>query len=111
MARTIGDVVVGARVILQDLLEPYRYTDSELIKHACGAAQRALQLRPDLFANPFAAPGAYTATTAFPVDERYFDEFTVYVAGFAELRDDRFTQDSRAAILLARFDSSLRGSQ
>jgi hypothetical protein len=81
------------------------------MRHASGATLRALQLRPELFTNPFSAPIPPVEATTFPVDERYFDEFAIYIAGFAELRDDRFTQDTRAAILLTRFDSSLKGSQ
>lgn len=50
MSFTVADVVLEARELLLDTLEPYRYSDEFIIRRVNQALRRAAVVRPDLFA-------------------------------------------------------------
>ncbi|MGE0677767.1 hypothetical protein [Pseudolabrys sp.] len=106
---TVSDYVTEARVLLQDTIAPYRYSDSELVLALSIAVQEARRIRPDLFLSYFGALPSFTAndSTAVPVDEQYRSAFVFYMVGRAQLRDDEGTQDSRAAAFIGTFRSQL----
>ena len=109
MAYTIQDVVTSARSILQDKVEPYRYSDPELTEAANFALFNVQKLRPDLFFGSYPiAASSYTLSDALPIPDIYAPAITAYVSGWAELRDDEYTEDSRAALLLAALKPSLQ---
>jgi hypothetical protein len=116
--RTIGAVISQARTLLQDVTPTvnglYRYTDQDLTDNFNGAMIEARKLRPDLFLTyglrtplPLYTTSNLSDGTLFPVDEQYFTAFIWYVVGRAELREDTFTDDSRAVSLMNKFISAL----
>lgn len=113
MARTVRQVVSGARGVLQDVRAPYRYSDDELARTVSDAIGEMRRIRPELFiASLRAELPMYTAATMdtnAPVPDMYFVPLVNFVAGRAELRDDQFTTDGRAVTLLQLFASSIGG--
>lgn len=108
MAKTVSDVVSEARVLLQDTdAQLYRYSDDQLVAYLNNALLEARRIRPDLFrAYIGQAIPSYTSadlSADFPIDEMFFPQFVFYVTGSAELRDDEFTVDARAATLMNQF--------
>jgi hypothetical protein len=116
MALTIGGLLGEARILLSDVIpiegQP-RYYDADLVMAFNDALLQVRSKRPDLFLGmglrnavpQYKMPG--DSDTAFPVDPMYYTTFLYYVVGRAELRDDTFTEDSRAALLLNKFVSQL----
>lgn len=113
MPRTIGDCIRDARELLQDTVEPYRYSEADLYALFSTAIADARRLRPDLFIGRLrAAVPVYSvgnAQTAFPVDEQFFGAFVYYVVGRAELRNDQYSADNRANALITSFGVQLQG--
>lgn len=106
---TIQDVVDEARVTLQDAAKT-RYSDAQLLRNANAALAEALRLRPDLFFSSLSAPLAtYALVDTFPLPAQYLDPVQTFVAGRAELRDDEYAVDGRAAALVSMYKSSLVG--
>jgi len=108
MAKTVGDVVSEARIILQDTeSQLYRYSDAELVTYLNNALLEARRIRPDLFrAYIGQAVPSYTASDIaqdFPLDNMFFPQMVFYVVGSAELRDDEFAVDGRGGTLLTQF--------
>ena len=119
MARTLGSLLGEARTMLSDKVaindtgEPYRYSDDELMDALNGAFIEARAKRPDLFLDwgLRASFPQFSAETdmdlPWPIDVIYYNTFLYYVIGWTELREDTFSQDSRAVSLLNRFTSQL----
>lgn len=113
MAKTVSDAISEARVLLHDT-DPqlYRYSDAELLDYLNNAILETRRIRPDLFRAYLGQPLPSYAdgddlSVAFPIDEMFFPQFVFYIAGFAELRDDEFTVDARAATLLNQFAAKM----
>jgi len=101
---TLAALVSEARGILQDRREPYRYSDDDLLNYARDAVVAAFRVRPDLRIGV----DWLRDDTDFPsVLEDYWAPSVEYVTAAAELRDDQFSQDGRAAALLQKFRASL----
>lgn len=114
MARTVQDVVTQARVILQDARsDSYRYSDAELVANINEALGEVRRMRPDIIAGRIQTGlsllSAAAMSAALPVDDMLFVPIVNYVCGRAELRDDQYTEDSRAATLLQLFTAALTG--
>lgn len=124
MAKSIDDALTEARMILNDSTAPFRYTDVLLIRILNTALREVYALRPDAFVGNFTS-GTLSVTevpdfttddleqnpeTPFPVDDRlFFSPVTMYIAGKADLSDDEFAADGRAAALLTAFRNNLTG--
>lgn len=111
-SKTIGDAISEARILLQDTrTSPQRYLDSELIENFNNAIYEVRRVRPDMHLGTYTdvAPryGTGDFTTPFPIAIETFTPVMEYVAGLAELRDDEFTQDGRAAALLTQLRTKL----
>ncbi len=109
-------VALQARTLLQDTVQAptYRYTDQDLCDAVNGAMTEARRIRPDLFLAtglrtplPLFTTANFTDGTLFPLDEQFFDSFVWYVTGRSELREDTFSDDSRAVTLMNKFTSQL----
>lgn len=108
---TVADYVAEARVLLQDLVETYRYSDAELVSALNMGILTARRLRADLFLEstslPSFAEADIAASTAFDMDEQYRVPFVYFIVGYAQLRDEEDTQDARASAFIGKFTSQL----
>lgn len=113
---TIGRLLRDARAILNDtvpLTGAVRYSDEDLVQAFNTALFEARAKRPDAFlAMGLRAPVPEykmpdDAETAFPLDITFYPAVLYYVVGRSELREDEFTQDSRATALMNKFVSQL----
>jgi hypothetical protein len=108
MAKTVGDALTEARSILNDTAG-VRYTDGDMIAIFNTAIAQIKLLRPDLFIFGEGLPSYTTSDLSedFPIADTYFYSTVYFLAGTAELRDDEFTVDGRAATLLTAFKQNL----
>jgi hypothetical protein len=108
---TVADYVAEARVLLQDLVETYRYSDADLVSALNIGIMTARRLRPDLFMDvsplPSFAEADVGAATAFDMDVQYRVPFVYFMVGHAQLRDEEDTQDARAGAFIGKFTSQL----
>ena len=106
---TVQNIIDEARVILQDAAKT-RYSDTQLVTHCNYALYTANRLRPDLFFSSIGtAQTALVAGSTFPLPPQFEPVVSNYVASRAELRDDEYSVDGRAAALLAEFKNALLG--
>ena len=105
---TVIDYVREARVLLQDTLVPYRYSDDELVSSLNMGLEQAHKLRRDLFLKYDTTP-YYPALTATEValDPGYRRAILFFMVGHAQLRDEEETTDSRASAFLTAFTSQM----
>lgn len=104
---TFQDVVNEVRVVLNDS-DGVRYTTPELLGYANDGVQEGFRLRPDWrLGNYTAAATTYQASDTVPFPAGYQMLLSHYVCYRAELRDDEYSQDGRAAALLGRFQTEL----
>ena len=108
---TVTDYVAEARILLQDTIPTYRYGDAQLISALNLGIQTARRNRPDLFMEVVTLPqfvvGDVAAGTAFAMDVQYRVPFLFFMVGFAQLRDEEDTQDTRAAAFIGKFSQQL----
>lgn len=112
---TVQDYLNRSRILLQDTVQPYRYTNAELAANLSQAVLEARRLRPDLM-KPFfrtSLPDFDDAalSTDVPIDPQYRMAFLYYIVGQAQLRDEETTQDARATVFLNKFVSQLLSIQ
>lgn len=104
---TFQQVIDSVRVDLNDA-EAIRYTTPQLLEYANDGVQEGYRIRPDFrLGNYTATVPTYVATDNVPFPAQYAMLLKHYVCFRAELRDDEYSQDGRAASLLARFQSEL----
>jgi hypothetical protein len=111
---TFQQIINDARVLLNDqvLFEDVtpRYTETQLLGYAQQAITEARRIRPDLFlANLTGAFPTYTAQQAAPISDDYIVPLVDYVVARAEMRDDEFAVDGRAAGMFQKFKAGLLG--
>lgn len=106
---TVADYIADARVLLQDTVSTYRYSDAELIENLNLGLLEMRRLRPDLMIASFnGSIPKYTLTTqTVACDAMYRPALLYYICGQAQLRDDEATQDNRATIFLNKFTSQM----
>lgn len=103
----VQDYIDRARVLLQDQIEPYRYSDLDLVEALNMAINETRRLRPELVRAYFRTDLPSFSTSALsaevPMDAQYRQTLLYYVVGHVQLRDDEITQDTRAVIMLNKF--------
>lgn len=105
---TVAEYLTRARVLLQDTISPYRYTDDELVEGLNLAILEARRIRPDLFlSNVLPEYSSASTATAVSVDYQYRVAMLYYIIGHATLRDQEEATDARAAVFLNKFISQL----
>lgn len=106
---TVADYIADARVLLQDTVADYRYSDAELTENLNLGLLEMRRLRPDLLMSTFGSTiPKYTATTqSVALDAMYRPALLYYICGQAQLRDDEATQDSRATVFINKFTSQM----
>jgi hypothetical protein len=104
----VADIIAGVRDIIQDL-DTTRYKDDSLIRAINQAVLEIRRVRPDYFIGAYHVPVTqYSALTSeIQLPETCMPSLVKYVAGWAELRDDEYTTDGRAAALLTAFTTDL----
>ena len=109
MLDTVADYVRETRVLLQDIVPPYRYPDIDLVSALNLGMLAARKLRADLFLGASMAIPYFTAVdaTAVTMDAQYRLPFIYFMAGHAQLRDEEDTQDARAAAFIGTFTAAL----
>lgn len=108
---TVADYITDARVLLQDTVEPYRYSSAELVENLNLGLLEMRRLRPDLVRSWLrSSPPSYsvsTPSTSVAVDLQYRSALLYYVCGMAQLRDAEDVQDARSAAFLVKFTNQL----
>lgn len=114
MAFALKDIISIAREILKDEeSEEYRYTDAQLLRAINVCVGEAYNIRPDAFRVVKDGLPYWTESdldTEFPLPMNFFSPFCMFVAGFAELRNDEFTDDKRSRMLIGKFREDLQGN-
>lgn len=113
MARTVQQMLDRVYETLQDMRR-VRYPVAQLIGYLNDAVIEARSIRPDLFVGVYddaivdvPVPVALGAPIPFPLPDQFFPAVCYYVTGRAEMRDDEFAVDGRAATLLSTFGKKL----
>ena len=125
MAKTYQDVVTEARVLLQDTdSTSYRYSDTVLLAIYNRALQSLGRVRPDAFYDLYtdtggtnvpelvesgAGAGQTDWTDTFGLEMQFFSPLISYIVGIAEIIDDEYSEDGRAALMLQAFKSEVIG--
>lgn len=109
---TLDDTLYQARNMLHDVNKE-RYTDTHLLSCVNTAVGELKRIRPDIISLQGAISNyPYTMQNLgigekLPTDDMFYGPLISFVVGWAELIDDEFTVDNRAATLLARFTTQL----
>lgn len=124
MAKTYKDVVDEARFLLQDTdAASYRYSNTTLINIFNRGLQALARVRPDACYDLYSgnslnvpelvesAPGAGQVdwTDNFGLETQFFNPLLSYIVGIAEISDDEYSEDGRAALLLQSFKMEVIG--
>lgn len=124
MAKTFQDIVTESRVLLKDSdATGYRYPNTDLIAILNRALQALARIRPDACFDLYAAnslnvpevveespsAGQVLWTDNFTLEMQFFNALVHYVTGMAEIVDDEYTNDGRAALLLGQFKANVIG--
>jgi hypothetical protein len=114
---TLGALIESARTILQDKLptsgNTLRYSDDELFECLNTFMLEVRTKRPDLFLplglrTPVLVYSAESdMNTPFPLDTSVWSAFVYYIVGRTELREDTFSEDSRATAMMNKAVSQL----
>lgn len=136
-AKTYQNAIDEARQLLQDTETPYRFSDTILLNKLNRALQELGRIRPDAFTNRFDTDSgdiivpevrsvdpeedtdpdeldidedsevALTDTIDFPM--MFYTAIVYFIVASAEILDDEFTTDGRAAMMMAQFKQSVIG--
>lgn len=117
---TMQDYVGDIRIMLQDLIAPYRYPDQEIMDAVETALSEISRIRPDIFLDlkyqqPLrkgdiedGTPSNPIAITDFvPIPNKYSIAVEWYASGWLQLYDVTDTQDQRAQAFLQKFQQHL----
>lgn len=135
MAKTYADIITESRELLQDSLVPYRYTAATLLAALNRGIQELGRLRPDAFWDRFDTdtsdiivpevvntdPDPDDDPDEIDLDEdsqvaladeidfsaQFLGPLIYFVVASAEIRDDEYTNDGRASMLMAQFKSQI----
>jgi hypothetical protein len=111
--RTVKECVEQAREILQDVGVdlPFRYSTTDLLSYFNNAQYELKRLYPAAYLGRFGQDlTLYTEAdwdTEIPFASIFFQPTAIYIAGYAELRDDEFVTEARAATLLSGYVKQL----
>lgn len=124
MAKTYETLVTESRELLQDTdTDVQRYADSTLLNILNRGLQDLGRIRPDAFYDDFlanslnvpeivesgAGAGQVNWTDTFGAEMQFYAPLVGYVTGVAEITDDEYTTDGRAALLLTMFRNNVIG--
>ena len=123
-AKTYSTLITESREVLQDTnTTTQRYSDSTLLNVLNRGLHDLSVKRPDAFYDLYAvsdltvpriveeSPGSGEIiwTAVFGLEMQFYNPLVNYVVGVAEIFDDEYTDDGRAAMLLQQFRAQLLG--
>jgi hypothetical protein len=111
MAKTVEQILTDARYILQDEVIPYRNSVRDLLTALNGGLYELKRIRPDAWLSnlgvgvelPQYTDDPLDLAMVIPINPMFYQGLIYFVAGYAELKDDEYTVNSRAALLLKAF--------
>lgn len=104
---TFQSVIDDARVTLNDE-DGIRYTTPQLMSFCNDGIQEIFRIRPDFrLGNYKAADVTYVATDTIPIPLKFQNLLNFYVVFRAEMRDDEYSAEGRAAAMRQLFKSEL----
>jgi hypothetical protein len=106
----VADIVANVRDILQDRDDDARrYKDDSLIRGLNMAVLEIRRVRPDYFIGAYhnSVTQYSKLESEIQLPDTCLPSLVKYLAGWAELRDDEYTTDGRAAALLQAFATDL----
>lgn len=124
MAKTYQTCVTEARELLQDTdTEQRRYTDAALLNILNRGLNDLSKIRPDLTYTAYsnnslevpeivesgAIAGQVNWTDTWPWEMWFYNRMVEYTVAVAEITDDEYTVDGRAALLLQQFRNGAIG--
>lgn len=124
MAKTYENLVFEAREMLQDTdVDEPRYTDSTLLNILNRGLHDLSRIRPDIAYDLFAgnslnvpeivesSPGSGQIiwSDPFGLEMQFYSTMLSYLVGVAEITDDEYTEDGRAALFMQAFRNSAIG--
>lgn len=111
--QTVNDMVNAVRDVLQDLYEPFRYEDEDILLAINLAFLEGFRLRPDIFIDryQFAIPQFEAVSTeVIPIEPQFKMAFLYGAAAYVITQDAEDIQDARAGAFLQTFRGILIGS-
>lgn len=111
---TVEDYIDDARVLLLDMVAPYRYDDPSLLVALNVTLLEARRLRPDLFmcfAGMRVPAYSVNDNTAVPIEEQFRLAILHGMVGHALERDQEDVQDARSAAFLLYMANLLIGKK
>jgi len=120
----LQDYMDRTRASLQDLIEPYRYTDQDVFDALNFVLMEVQRIRPDIFLDlkyqrPLKhegdiddySPPIYVTTMNYnrsvPIPAKYFSPMIWYMSGYLQIYDVADSQDQRAQAFMAKFQQHL----
>lgn len=111
MAKTVEKILSDARFILQDEVIPYRNSVNDLLTALNSGLYELKRIRPDAWLSHLGIGvelPQYTDTPldlamVIPINPMFYQSLIYFISGYAELKDDEYTVDSRAGLLLKAF--------
>lgn len=109
MAHTFQSVIDDVRVTLNDETG-VRYTNEQLLTYCNDGVQEMYRIRPDFMVggNWLADDTNYTYSDPLPLPHNVNHLLSYYVCFRAELRDDEYSEGTRAANLRALWERELK---
>jgi hypothetical protein len=115
VAKTYQTAITEAREILQDTDSTgYRYSDTVLLNILNRALQELGRIRPDAFWATFDTDDIVIPevtdsdlSTVFPIPMQFYSPVVSFIVAWAEVLDDEFTVDGRAAALWQQFKTQV----
>ena len=109
---TVQDYVTKSRTLLQDLIAPYRFSDTELVGNLNAAILDTRRIRPDLFLQYFTTPYSNTPLPFFVSSDMsamvgfepmYRMALVYHMTGYTLLQNQENVDDARGASFLQRW--------
>ena len=124
MAKTYQNLITESRELLQDTdTDVERYTDATMRNILNRGLQDLGRMRPDAFYDTYgtnslnipevvesgAGAGQVNWTDVVGIEMQFYAPLVGYVTGVAEITDDEYSVDGRAALLLNMFRTNVIG--
>lgn len=121
---TYQDLIDEARQLVNDAVSPYRDEDSVYITHVNRGLQEIGRLRPDAFFDRFEGnnlnvpvliaegfpeydQNEVSLGAQFQPEMQFYAPLLAYIVGMIEVKEDEFSEDSRAMTMLMTFRNTL----